>query len=86
MVTSIKYWMRAFGLLNDDNKLTEFSHRIFNEDEGFDKYLEDQTTLWLLHYMLVVTGYASIYNLVFGEYHRSTNEFDIQALERFLRR
>ncbi|MDH6355839.1 hypothetical protein M2132_002189 [Dysgonomonas sp. PH5-45] len=86
MVASIRFWMKSFGLLNNENELTHFAHHIFDENEGLDKYLEDRTTLWLLHYMLAATNYASIYSLVFGEYHRSRNEFDMQALEGFLKR
>lgn len=86
MVSSIKFWMKSFGLLTDENTITPFAERIFNEDNGFDKYLEDRTTLWLLHYNLVYQAHASIYNLVFGEYHRSRNEFDVQALEGYLKR
>lgn len=86
MVSSIKFWMKSFGLLTDQNTLTPFAEHIFDEDNGLDKYLEDRTTLWLLHYNLAYQDYASIYNLVFGEYHRSRNEFDIQSLEGFIRR
>lgn len=86
MVSSIKYWMKAFGLLDDNNNITPFAHRIFNKNNGFDKYLEDKSTLWLLHYMLVSQNYASIYNLVFSELHRSKNEFDISSLENFIKR
>lgn len=86
MVTSIRFWMRSFGLLSNENELTQFARRIFDENKGLDKYLEDRTTLWLLHYMLATTNHASIYNLIFGEYHRSRNEFDTKALEGFLKR
>lgn len=86
MVSSIKFWMKSFGLLTDENTLTPFAEFIFDENNGIDKYLEDRATLWLLHYNLVYHDHASIYNLVFGEYHRSRNEFDVQALEGFIKR
>lgn len=86
MVASIKYWMKSFGLLTNENELTPFARKILDEEDGLDKYLEDATTLWLLHYMLSYQEHASIYKLVFGEYHRSRNEFDIQGLEGFLKR
>lgn len=86
MVASIRFWMKSFGLLTNENELTSFAKRFFDENDGLDKYLEDPATLWLLHYMLATTEYASIYKLTFGDYHRSRNEFDIQALEGFLKR
>jgi len=86
MVSSIRFWMKSFGLVDDNNELTPLAHKIFDDNIGVDKYLEDKATLWLLHYMLINTGYASIYNLVFNEYHRSRNEFDSQALDGFIRR
>lgn len=86
MVSSIKYWMKSFGLLTDENEITPFAHRIFDDNNGIDKYLEDRTTLWLLHYMLVYQNYASIYRLVFSELHRSKKEFDISSLENFIKR
>lgn len=86
MVSSIKYWMRSFSLLDDNNEITSFARNIFDDNNGLDKYLEDRTTLWLLHYMLVFNNHATIYNLIFSEYHRSKNEFDFQMLIGFLKR
>lgn len=85
MVASIKYWMRAFGMLTSENELTDFANKIFSDNDGLDKYLEDKTTLWLLHYMLVKENYASIYNLTFTEFHRKKNEFDISGLDNFVK-
>ena len=51
MVASIKYWMRAFGMLKDD-ELTKLANLILNTDDGYDPYLEDLGTAWLLHYLL----------------------------------
>lgn len=46
MVKSLRYWMRAFGLTNDSgNELTVLGETI----RRYDPYLEDLTTLWLLH-------------------------------------
>ena len=86
MVASIKFWMKSFGLLTDENELTVFAHNIFNDNNGLDIYLEDKATIWLLHYMLAYSDYASIYSLVFSDYHRSKNEFDVQVLEGFIKR
>ena len=51
MVSSIRYWMKAFNLLTQDDELTLFAHKLF-ADDGYDPYLEDEASLWLLHYQL----------------------------------
>ncbi|WP_044937798.1 DUF4007 family protein [Pseudobutyrivibrio sp. LB2011] len=49
MVKSIRYWMQAFDLLDEDNRtgvrLNKFGEIILDND----LYLEDDFTLWLLH-------------------------------------
>lgn len=75
MVGAIKYWMRAFNILTMDDQITDFGHRLLAED-GWDPYLEDQGTLWLLHYQLVKTHYASIYNIIFGNFRREKTLFN----------
>ena len=49
MVKSIRYWMQAFNLLNEEVKigveLNDFGKMILEKD----LYLEDDFTLWLLH-------------------------------------
>lgn len=62
MVQSIKFWLRAFGLLNDD-EATEIARYLFDDRDGRDPYAEDNATLWILHYLLVVTAASSIYRL-----------------------
>lgn len=74
MVTSIRFWMRAFGMLNDKDKVTPLAARLF-EDEGWDPYLEDEGTLWLLHYHLAKNNLASIFNLIFTEVRKAKPEF-----------
>lgn len=47
MVQSIRFRLRAFGLLNDD-EATEIAHYLFDERGGRDPYAEDNATLWIL--------------------------------------
>ena len=75
MVSAIHYWMRAFGLVNSDGEISEFAHYIFDEENGKDPYVEDEATLWLLHYQLVSQNIASTYNLIFNEFRRERIEF-----------
>lgn len=74
MVSSIYFWMKAFGLVDKDGNTTDIADYIFSA-EGKDPYLEDETTLWLLHYQLVTIGHASIYNLVFNDLRKEKIEF-----------
>ena len=74
MVTSIRYWMRAFNILDSNDELTTFAHLLLS-DEGWDPYLEDEASLWLLHYQLVKNDYATAYNLIFNELRKTNIEF-----------
>ena len=52
MVTAMKHWGRSFGILSKECKtVTQFGESIFGEN-GYDKYLEDDATLWILHWKL----------------------------------
>ena len=59
MVDSIRHWCRTARLIEEDATEqrrrqftpTELGEAIFAE-EGFDPYLEDPATLWLIHYQI----------------------------------
>jgi hypothetical protein len=55
MVRSLRFWVEATGVAtpgqNRELRLTDFAHAVFAKD-GHDPYLEDQRTLWLLHWNL----------------------------------
>lgn len=84
MVSSIRFWMKSYGLW-DMQQLTPFAYFIFGED-GRDPYIEDTGTIFLLHYLIVRTGIASIYNLSFLEFKREKMEFDKESLQAFIKR
>jgi len=84
MVTAVRFWVKAFGLESKD-KPSELAQKIFN-DEGFDPYIEDVGTLWLLHYELVKCRYSSIYAIIFNEFRRQKVEFTKDHLTRFINR
>src|SRR5687768_11967592 len=52
MVASIRYWLKAFNIVDSKEQITEFGELILG-DNGYDKFLEDDASLWLLHYHLV---------------------------------
>lgn len=85
MVTSIRFWMKSFGLIDENENLTELAEFLFGEN-GKDVFLEDIGTIWLLHYNLVKTEKASIYSLVFNEFRRQRTEFTKEQLQSFLKR
>lgn len=85
MVASIRYWMRAFGMLNNDG-LTDIAHLIFSPKDGTDLFIEDLGTLWLLHYQLVCTDEATIYSLFFKRFQRERLTFDRTHVIAFVKR
>ncbi|MDE0017818.1 MAG: DUF4007 family protein [Candidatus Poribacteria bacterium] len=58
MVSSIRHWCTVARLIKADahqrRRLvpTEFGKAIFNDKNGFDPYLEDPATLWLIHWQI----------------------------------
>jgi len=85
MVSSIRYWMKAFNMLSAADELTPLAHKLLS-DNGYDPYLEDEGTLWLLHYELVRKGFASSYSIVFNELRREKIEFTSSNFVSFVKR
>ncbi len=85
MVASLRFWGRAFGILNDNDTPTPIAEYLFGE-EGKDIYLEDLGTVWLLHYYLIKNNKASIYNFVFNEFRKERIDFTKEQLHAFLKR
>lgn len=84
MVASISHWIKSIGL-EDGDGVSDWSMALFNES-GFDPYLEDLGTIWLLHFHLLNTNYSSIYKLGFTEFRKSKigNEFTLTQFSDFL--
>lgn len=85
MVASIRYWMRAFGLTKTDI-LQPIANYLLDSNRGKDPYMEDLGTLWLLHFLLVRTGEATLYNLLFTQLQRERKSFDRQHVANFVKR
>ena len=85
MVSAIYFWMKAFGLIDKEGNITDIADYIFSVD-GQDPYLEDEATLWLLHYQLVTIGHASIYNLIFNDLRKEKIEFTKENFLSFAER
>jgi hypothetical protein len=85
MVASIRYWLKAFNITNLKDEITEFGDMLLGDD-GFDPYLEDDASLWLLHFQLASSGYASIYNLIFNDFRKEKIQFNRDNFVAFIKR
>lgn len=84
MVASIRYWLRAFGV-TDNDVLTELGKYLFDENKGKDKYLEDIATLWLLHFNLVFSGDATLYKLFFCGVQKERTIFEREQVLTYVK-
>lgn len=87
MVASINFWLRAFQIKDNTDKPSEIADRIFG-DNGFDPYLENEGSLWLLQYLLVKAELASIFSLVFRDFRKSriASQYTHSQLLRYLQK
>ncbi len=77
MVRSIRYWCQAFKLLEADQP-TEFGIQLLAE-AGWDSFLEDPASLWLLHWKLLEPPcYATTWEFVFNQFRPV--EFSVEEL------
>jgi hypothetical protein len=85
MVSSIRFWLKAFNIITPKDEITAFGHNLFS-DSGWDPYLEDIASLWLLHYQLVKSKFASTYNIIFNEFRREKMEFTRETYVSYLKK
>ena len=92
MVRSMRHWAMAAGVIEEDPavtsnrgrslRVTDFGKHLLG-DEGWDPYLEDQGSLWLLHARLVsAPDWATTWYWVFN--HLPQPEFTKAELSRWL--
>ena len=89
MVRAIRYWSYAFDLLEPGayeergavSRPTELGRNLLDEAEGWDPYLEDPASLWLLHWRLVGRPeWATGWTHAFFRFGRS--DFSVRDLAR----
>ncbi|MGO4876554.1 DUF4007 family protein [Pedobacter psychrotolerans] len=85
MVTSIKFWLKSFNIIDSNDEITHLGHFIF-ESDGFDPYLEDDQSLWLLHYSLIKNKFSSIYSLIFNEFRKEKIRFSKENFQAYATR
>jgi Protein of unknown function (DUF4007) len=80
MVLSIRYWLRACQMIKPSvAEPTEIGSLILDEAKGFDPYLEDEATIWLIHWLLATSPQlATSWYWFFNKYHKP--EFTGQEL------
>lgn len=86
MVSSIRFWLKAFNIIDNKDNPTEFGKRLFDDENGYDPFLEDEASLWLLHYHLVKNGYASIYSIIFNEFRKEKLFFNKETFVNYVKR
>ncbi len=86
MVSSIRYWLKAFNIIDNKDNPTEFGKRLLDDENGYDPFLEDDASLWLLHYQLVKNGVASIYNIIFNEFRKEKLFFNKETFVNYIKR
>lgn len=91
MVNAIKHWLRAASLLEDSTDgliATPIGTAIFSEIDGYDPYLEDEATIWLIHWLLATNfEFASAWYWFFNCFHKAefTSEEAANALVDFVK-
>lgn len=73
MVNSIRHWLRAAQLVEinaDVKKTTSLGEKIFSKN-GWDPYLEDEATIWLLHWLITTNPeHATAWYWFFSLFHK----------------
>lgn len=73
MVHAIRYWLQAAQIIVKKEKgfeATAVGLAIFDED-GYDPYLEDEATIWLIHWLLATNAeFATAWYWFFNRFHK----------------
>jgi hypothetical protein len=91
MVNAIRYWAQAAQILEkceDGYRPTPLGDFIFDENVGCDPYLEDEATIWLLHWQMASNPeVATCSYWLFNRYHKPefTTAEATEALADFLK-
>jgi hypothetical protein len=78
--------LKAFNIIDNKDIPTEFGKRLFDNENGYDPFLEDEASLWLLHYQLVKNSFASIYSIIFNEFRKEKLFFNKETFVNYVKR
>jgi len=74
MVTAIRYWLQACQMIEKVDSVwapTEIGTVILDPRKGLDPYLEDEATIWLIHWLLSSNStIATAWYWFFNKFHR----------------
>lgn len=88
MVKSIRHWLRATQMMDADDKPTEIGKFLLDEKKGADPYLEDEASLWLVHWLLASnSSLATTWYWFFNFFQRTefTSEEVLTSLHDFVK-
>lgn len=81
MVSAIRYWLQAARLIERSDRRYEptmLGMHVFDAD-GYDPYLEDEATIWLIHWLIATNAQlATAWFWFFNRFHKP--EFTAQEL------
>jgi len=83
MVAAVRYYLKAYGFVGDNDRFRDLASDIF-ADDGYDPYLEDIGTIWLLHYFISTSGYATSYFLFFNYFRKLKPRFTRTQFKTYL--
>jgi hypothetical protein len=74
MVNSIRHWLRASKLIvwdTDTKEVTSVGRAIFSKNGGWDPFLEDEATIWLIHWLIATNPeQATAWYWFFNNFHK----------------
>jgi hypothetical protein len=70
MVKAIRHWGQSTNVCDESFELTNFGKKVFAAKKAFDPYLEDISTLWILHWTLASNPELTTWYYAFN-YHDS---------------
>ena len=91
MVNAIRYWAQATQIIEKTEtgyQPTKLGDFIFDENDGVDHYLEDEATIWLLHWHMASNPeQATCAYWMFNRYHKPefTSEQALDSLMDFVK-
>ena len=84
MVNAIKFWLKSFGVINEKSEVKDIFKSLLAND-GWDPYLENEATLYLLHYELCANNHSSIYSIIFRKLRKIKPEFTREHFVNYIK-
>ena len=88
MVKSIRHWLRATQMMDTEDHPTEIGKFLLDDETGVDPFLEDEASLWLIHWLLTSNAnLATAWYWFFNYFQRTefTSEELITSLNDFVK-